>query len=160
VSDGIARQVGARLREVRRAKGFSLLEAGQRSDWSPAAIGSWERAYRTISVPTLNNLAEFYDVPLTVLLVGHPSHRAVVDEQRLVLDLQALDDLTGPDVIGWPRGVELLQRFVRWIVIERGDYNGRVLTLRRDDLPGIAALIGADTPEAALKQLETWGVLT
>jgi hypothetical protein len=51
-----------------------------------------------------------------------------------------------------------VQRFVRSIIVERGDYNGRVLTIRRDDLRAICALLQTDQADA-VKRLEAWGAL-
>jgi hypothetical protein len=43
------------------------------------------------------------------------------------------------------------------IQVQRGDFNGRVLTIRRDDVRAIAALIEA-TPEQAPRRLEGLGI--
>jgi hypothetical protein len=66
-----------------------------------------------------------------------------------VLDLEALN--RAPDA-------GPVQRFVRSIIIERGDYNGRVLTIRRDDLRAICALLQTDVADA-VSRLEAWGAL-
>ena len=44
---------------------------------------------------------------------------------------------------GPPRGpeAELLTRFVRMIQVQRGDFNGQVLTVRRDDLVALACIL-------------------
>jgi predicted methyltransferase len=51
-----------------------------------------------------------------------------------------------------------VQRFVRSIIVERGDYNGRVLTIRRDDLRAICALLQTDVADAVAR-LEEWEAL-
>jgi hypothetical protein len=68
---------------------------------------------------------------------------------KLVLDLEALNRV--------PEAAPV-QRFVRSIIIERGDYNGRVLTIRRDDLRAICALLQLDVPDA-IARLEGWRAL-
>ena len=68
---------------------------------------------------------------------------------KLVLDLEALSRV--------PEAAPV-QRFVRSIIVERGDYNGRVLTIRRDDLRAICALLQTDISEA-VSRLEAWGAL-
>ena len=86
--------------------------------------------FRTLSLPRLHELAEFYDVSVSVLLGEHtPSGEG---PPKLVLDLEALNKV--------PEAAPV-QRFVRSIIVERGDYNGRVLTIRRDDLRAICALL-------------------
>ena len=87
------------------------------------------------------------DVPVSVLL---GQQEALPDKPRkLVLDLEALSNV--PEAAA-------IQRFARSIVLERGDFNGRVLSIRRDDLRAICALLQVDTP-AAIAQLEAWGAL-
>jgi hypothetical protein len=68
---------------------------------------------------------------------------------KLVLDLEALGSV--PEAAS-------VQRFVRSIIVERGDYNGRVLTIRRDDLRAICALLQTDVADA-INRLQAWGAL-
>jgi transcriptional regulator with XRE-family HTH domain len=142
-------EVGRRLRALRKARHMSLddVERHSAGRWSASAIGAYERGFRTLSLPRLHELSEFYDVPVSVLL----GEQAPPTEgpPKLVLDLEALNRAPGAAPV---------QRFVRSIIIERGDYNGRVLTIRRDDLRAIAALLQVDAGEA-VAQLESWGAL-
>jgi len=123
------------------------VERQSRGRWSASAIGAYERGFRTLSLPRLHELAEFYDVPVSVLL-GEQAERAN-GIPKLVLDLEALTRV--------PEAAPV-QRFVRSIIVERGDYNGRVLTIRRDDLRAISALLQTDAAEA-IRRLESWGAL-
>jgi transcriptional regulator with XRE-family HTH domain len=142
-------EVGRRLRALRKAKGMSLddVERASSGRWSASAIGAYERGFRTLSLPRLHELAAFYDVPVSVLLgqQDQPAERP----RKLVLDLEALSSV--PEAAA-------IQRFARSIVLERGDFNGRVLSIRRDDLRAICALLQVDTPQA-IAQLEAWGAL-
>jgi transcriptional regulator with XRE-family HTH domain len=142
-------EVGRRLRALRKAKGMSLddVERASTGRWSASAIGAYERGFRTLSLPRLHELAAFYDVPVSVLLGQQdaPAERP----RKLVLDLEALSDV--PEAAA-------IQRFARSIVLERGDFNGKVLSIRRDDLRAICALLQVDTPQA-IAQLEAWGAL-
>ena len=72
-------------------------------------------------------------MPVSVLLGEQTTTHEGPPE--LVLDLEALNRV--------PRQ-RPVQRFVRSIILERGDYNGRVLTIRRDDLRAICALLQTD----------------
>jgi transcriptional regulator with XRE-family HTH domain len=142
-------EVGRRLRALRKARHMSLDDVERQSSgrWSASAIGAYERGFRTLSLPRLHELAEFYDVPVSVLLGEQtPAHEG---PPKLVLDLEALN--RAPEAAP-------VQRFVRSIIIERGDYNGRVLTIRRDDLRAICALLQTDIADA-VKRLEAWGAL-
>lgn len=142
-------EVGRRLRALRKARHLSLDDVERQSSgrWSASAVGAYERGFRTLSLPRLHELAGFYDVPVSVLLGEAPV--TAEEPRKLVLDLEALSQV--PEAAS-------VQRFVRSIILERGDFNGRVLTIRRDDLRAIAALLQCD-PARAVNQLDDWGAL-
>src|SRR3954447_6646109 len=114
VNPGYGRQVGERLRLIRRQKRLSLQEVEAQSDqeFKASVLGAYERGKRAISVPRLQRLARFYNVPVDQLLPrdespnfrspGEPD--ALVDltrpipapPRKVVLDLTRLDELAGP----------------------------------------------------------------
>jgi transcriptional regulator with XRE-family HTH domain len=143
-------EVGQRLRSVRRVRGLSLDDVERESGgrWSASAVGAYERGFRNLSLPRLQELAAFYDVPMSVLL-GEDQTGATGRTGKLVLDLVALQAA--------PEGDAVL-RYLRSIILERGDYNGRVLSVRRDDLRAIASLLGIDEA-STLERLSGWGAL-
>ena len=51
-----------------------------------------------------------------------------------------------------------IRRFVQSIIEARGDFNGKVLSLRYDDLKALCTLVGGDIP-TGVAQLRTWGVM-
>src|ERR1700682_353952 len=67
---GYGRKVGERLRAIRRQKGLSLqdVEAASRQEFKASVLGAYERGERAISVPRLQRLARFYNVPVDQLL--------------------------------------------------------------------------------------------
>lgn len=147
-----SREVGQRLRAVRRQRRLSLDDVERQSGgrWSASAIGAYERGFRNLSLPRLRELAEFYSVPMATLL-GEIDMR---DESgrittKVVLDLGRLEML---------EEAAPLVRYARSIVLERGDWNGRMLSIRRDDVRALGSMLHLD--EAALvDQLDRWGVL-
>ena len=144
--------VGARLRAVRRQRGMSLADVEERSEgrWSASALGAYERGFRNITVPRLHALAEFYDVPMAVLLGEPVADAAPLHSQAIVLDLEALrQNAADLPIMG----------FVNSIVVARGDFNGRVLSLRADDLRALCALVGAESLADGVQTLRDWGVL-
>jgi len=149
---GFSAEVGTRLRAVRRAKGLSLDDVERTSNgrWSASAVGAYERGFRNLSLPRLRELALFYDVPMSVLLgevdalSGGPGRPA-----KLTLDLERLR--AEPEA-------EPVWRYLQAIIRERGDYNGRVLSVRRDDARALCAVLHLDEPGLAEK-LAGWGVL-
>ena len=64
------RQVGLRLRGVRRSKRLSLhdVEVASQKEFKASVLGAYERGERAISVPRLQRLASFYTVPVDQLL--------------------------------------------------------------------------------------------
>ena len=60
------RQVGLRLRGVRRSKRLSLhdVEIASQKEFKASVLGAYERGERAISVPRLQRLASFYTVPV------------------------------------------------------------------------------------------------
>src|SRR5947199_4793112 len=65
-----ARRVGQRLRAIRRQKRLSLqeVEAASTQEFKASVLGAYERGERAISVPRLQRLARFYNVPVDQLL--------------------------------------------------------------------------------------------
>jgi hypothetical protein len=51
-----------------------------------------------------------------------------------------------------------LARYAATIQAQRGDYNGRVLSIRQEDLRTLAVIYD-ETPSQLTEQLITWGVL-
>ncbi len=146
-----ALSVGRRLRAIRQAQGHSLADVENRSSgrWSASAVGSYERGFRNLSLPRLHELANFYNVPVSVLL-GEPHPASTPPERhKIVLDLQVLRtvDAAAP-----------IRRFVQAIIEARGDFNGKVLSLRHDDLKALCTLVGGDIP-TGVAQLRGWGVM-
>jgi transcriptional regulator with XRE-family HTH domain len=154
------RKVGERLRSIRRQKGLSLQDAEEASsqEFKASVLGAYERGERAISVPRLQRLARFYNVPVDQLL---PRDRdaddgvldltvSLPDRHKVVLDLTRLDGLSGV-------ASEMLTRYLTMIQVQRQDFNGRVLTIRRDDLRAIACILDT-TEEGAVKRLDELGL--
>jgi transcriptional regulator with XRE-family HTH domain len=86
-------EVGNRLRRVREDRGLSLRLAADSSSGvvRKAALDSYERATRAITVVQLAKLAHVYDVPVTDLLpVEHWRRDTLASRWRF--DLSAMDD--------------------------------------------------------------------
>ena len=143
-------EVGERLRAVRRARRLSLddVERDSGGRWSASAIGAYERGFRNLSLPRLRELAEFYGVPMSVLL-GEEVTLISGPQAKLVLDLEALRHT--PDAQG-------VVRYVDTIILERGDFNGRVLSVRHDDVRALCAILHM-TESELYDALTSWGAL-
>ena len=160
MNGGYGRAVGQRLRDIRRQKRLSLQEVESISsqEFKASVLGAYERGERAISVPRLQRLAQFYKVPVDQLLPGGESldgeDTAV---RRDPFDGGARIDLTRLEQIGGAES-EMLSRYLRMIQVQRQDFNGRMLTVRRDDLRAIACLLDLD-PSSALAHLSSLGLV-
>jgi transcriptional regulator with XRE-family HTH domain len=140
-------RVGERLRQIRRQKGLSLHDVEARSglEFKASVLGAYERGERAISVPRLMRLAELYEVPSDQLL-PREDEIVLVDAQRheldggFTIDLVRLHELDDPDAL-------VLSRYATTIQLERQDFNGRMLTIRKDDLKILAAVTGRSIEE-------------
>ena len=148
-----ARALGARLRAIRMQQGLSLhgVEEKSAGRWKAVVVGSYERGDRAVTVQRLAELADFYNVPVTQLLPEGPGHGSIEAPPRLVLDLEQLSMV--PDESAGP-----LARYASAIQAQRGDYNGRVLSIRQEDLRTLAVIYDA-APSILVEQLIQWRVL-
>ena len=138
---GHAQLLGERLRHVRQQQNLSLhdVEARSGGELKASVVGAYERGERTISIIRLHRLAAFFRVPVSELLpevsridtAATPSRDAPAD--RVVIDLVALEQRSADEPV--------LVRYVDAITTRRGDFNGRVLTVRAADLDTLAAVM-------------------
>jgi transcriptional regulator with XRE-family HTH domain len=147
------RVLGARLRAIRTQQGLSLHGVEERSQgrWKAVVVGSYERGDRAVTVTRLAELADFYGVPVSELLPEGGPNAAAEPPPRLIIDLERLQSV--PQEKAGP-----LARYAATIQAQRGDYNGRVLSIRQDDLRTLAVIYD-ESPSVLTEQLITWGVL-
>jgi transcriptional regulator with XRE-family HTH domain len=149
------RRLGGRLRAIRQQQGLTLQQVEERSGgrWKAVVVGSYERGDRAVSVTKLAELSEFYNVPVSELLPKEdlPAVSGGVPA-KVMLDLRRLSQ---SDLDPELRPVS---RFAHTIQLQRGDFNGNVLTIRGEDLRALSVIYGTD-PEDLIIRLEDEGVL-
>jgi transcriptional regulator with XRE-family HTH domain len=154
-SEGYALSLGRRLRAIRVQQGLSLhgVEVKSGGRWKGVVIGSYERGSRAVTVQRLADLADFYGVPVAELLPGGTTTATVRLEvaPRLILDLVRLQELDDAEAAP-------LSRYAAALQAQRGDYNGRVMSIRTEDLRTLAILFD-DTPGNLAERMISWGVL-
>lgn len=137
-------EVGDRIRAIRRQKGLSLqeVEATSGGEFKASVLGAYERGERVISVPRLHRLAAVYSVPIDQLLpdVGARQSGPRESGPYVTIDLQRLEGLSGAEA-------DMLSRYLTMIQVQRQDFNGRVLTIRSDDLRALACILGVDVDD-------------
>jgi transcriptional regulator with XRE-family HTH domain len=145
--------IGVRLRAIRKQKGLSLQEVEARSgkEFKASVLGAYERGERAISVPRLMRLAHLYGIPSDQLLPRPPDVEIDLTEHAeiagITLDLVRLAENRDPDI-------EYLNRYARAIQVQRQDFNGRMLTVRRDDVRVLASVLGLTAEEFASRLAE------
>ena len=150
------KRLGARLRAIRQQQGLNLQQVEEVSGgrWKAVVVGSYERGDRAVSVAKLAELSEFYNVPVSELLPKEdlPSSATSAAASKIMLDLRKLSraDLD-PEL-------RPVSRFAHTIQLQRGDFNGNVLTIRGEDLRALSVIYGTD-PEDLVIRLEDEGVL-
>jgi len=144
-----SRQVGERLRVIRKQKRLSLqdVEAQSNQEFKASVLGAYERGERALSVPRLDRLAQFYNVPVEQLLPREitGSEAAAIESpinKKLAIDVSKLMQLSGSPF-------EMLARYLRLIQVQRQDFNGRVITVRGDDTRALAAMLDVPVDQVA-----------
>ena len=156
------RELGARLRAIREQRGWSLhdVQEASRGRFSGSAVGTYERGERSISVRRLSELAALYGVPVDQLLPedeeprnpGRASAGHGAGQDKVVIDLVALGERSGAGEL------DPIRHYLNAIRLQRGDYNGRVLTIRATDVWAMAAMCTTDS-DALVESLGEMEVL-
>lgn len=148
-------RVGGRLRAIRKQRGLSLQDVQRLSDgeFKAAVVGAYERGERSLSLPRLHRLARFFQVPIAHFLPQDEEGERTIDplpSGGVTIDLNRLERMSGTDAV-------IFNRFLRSIQMMRQDFNGKVLTIRRDDLRLLALLID-QSEEAFTEKLAELGL--
>jgi transcriptional regulator with XRE-family HTH domain len=169
-----AQRVGERLRAVRKQKRLSLqaVEAASQQEFKASVLGAYERGERSISVPRLQRLADFYNVPVDQLLprdtaaaswagtstatraeitaASSGDGRVFGEDGRVTIDLTRLEAVEAPER-------DLLRRYLGMIQVQRQDFNGRMITIRSEDVRAIGCLFDMSA-EGMRRRLDDLGL--
>ena len=139
-------RLGTRLRDLRRQLHLSLqdVEVASNHEFKASVVGAYERGDRAISVRRLQRLARLYRVPVAEMVPHDEPHTGLKIDAPVTIDLVALRQLPG-------HHGELLGRYLRAIEVERGDYNGRILTIRRSDATALASILECPSDQVSAK---------
>ncbi len=115
------------IRELRKKRGLTLKECEELSQgrFKAVVMGSYERGTRAISLERLQEIADFYEVPIQYFF-GSDSSKVV--ERIFTFDLRRMKN-SGYTEEGFERVKALLSHFITM----RGDWNGEVLSIRQGD---------------------------
>ncbi|SHE60333.1 Helix-turn-helix [Ferrithrix thermotolerans DSM 19514] len=165
---------------------LQAVEMASGQEFKASVLGAYERGERSISVPRLQRLAQLYSVPVDQLLPqdsafdggsaeflngigisdkvidhvitiddyesreGSPRRFRWEPEVKVTIDLSKLQQVRGPER-------DLLKRYLDMIQVQRQDFNGRMITIRYDDLRIIGALLEMNVREMT-ERLEELGL--
>lgn len=142
-------EIAARLRRIRRAKGWSLgdVELASKGAIKAVVLGSYERCDRALSIKRAIELTTFFDVPFSTLFedTGETARPGTPQSTtQLILDLRALKSAPSSD--------QMYVDFTSWIITQRSDWNGEVLSIRTSDL-SILSFLGRSDSESVKTHL-------
>lgn len=140
--DPLNQLIGARLREGRRARGWSLLdvEAASKGEFKASVLGAYERGERALSVARLLRLSALLEMSPVVFLPDPPESP------------QAVIDLSAAEAAGDRQG-ETIDRFLTAIQSMRKGGAPRA-AVRQSDLKVLAALLDPGVVEGLAMEVD------
>ncbi len=131
-----------RLRTVRERKGLTLLDVEGRSggEISAVALGSYERGHRNVSLSKLLQIAKIYELPISEI-VTEGSER--VETGRFTFDLRKIMRSQLPES-------DTVVRILQEIAVQRGDWNGEVMSIRAVDIANFQIFSGLSTQQISV----------
>ena len=149
-----ARALGVRLRAIRTQQGLSLhgVEEKSQGRWKAVVVGSYERGDRAVTVQRAGRAGR---------LLRRPRRRAAARRAARRGRRAAAAAGHRPRAArrrARPRRPDRSPATLPTIQSQRGDYNGRVLSVRQDDLRTLARDLRPVTG-VLVEQFIAWGVL-
>lgn len=132
----IEEHCAATIRELRKKKGLTLKECEQLSQgkFKAVVMGSYERGTRAISLERLQEIADFYGVPIHYFFkIEEPIH----EDGKFTFDLRKIKNTMYSEE-SFERVKSLLTHFIHM----RSDWNGEVLSIRQSDGDLLGAITG------------------
>ena len=141
--------VAARLRTIRKSRGWTLHDIESRTAGSIKAVvmGSYERGTRAISLARALELANLFAIPISDLL-NEPNLRSDENPRFRRFDQRRIGKLLSESE---DERLGKLNNFLLAIAQRRGDWNGEILSLRSSDLDTLTLIL-----EMSQSQLTNW----
>ena len=141
--------VAARLRTIRKSRGWTLHDIESRTAGSIKAVvmGSYERGTRAISLARALELANLFAIPISDLL-NEPNLRSDENPRFRRFDQRRIGKLLSESE---DERLGKLNNFLVAIAQRRGDWNGEILSLRSSDLDTLTLIL-----EMNQNQLINW----
>ncbi len=142
--------LGHALREMRRARKWTLADFEKASHGRIKAVvlGSYERGSRSVSVDKLQAIAEIYSVPVSAFFKQGAPENSSFESTNIIIDLRKLREELA---LRPSKSLTLLDQFTCGIINFRKDWNGEILSLRRNDLTFLAIM--SESSDTSLLQI-------
>jgi len=124
------------IRELRRKKGLTLKECEERSRgrFKAVVMGSYERGARAISLERLQEIADFYEVPIQYFF---NSKNGESTTRNFTFDLRKMKSYSYTE-----EGFERVKKLISHFISKRGDWNGEIFSIRQGDGDMLTAVSG------------------
>jgi transcriptional regulator with XRE-family HTH domain len=134
--------VNKRMRSLREAKTLTLVDVEQKSrgEITAVALGSYERGDRQVNLLKLLQIARIYEIPAAEML-GEKTQR--VEPGRITIDLRKILRSQRPEALA-------MVAVLRQIAVQRGDWNGEVMSIRATDITNFSTFSGLPADQIQL----------
>lgn len=134
--------VAQRLRRVRQARGWSLAQVENESGGriKVAALGSYERCDRALSLERTIMLADIYGVPLNYLTGAPDTAISIETGEPVMINLRRARSFAENSSAETAEEFHILYTFLMWLAGRRNDWNGEVMSLRQSDFETLALM--------------------
>jgi transcriptional regulator with XRE-family HTH domain len=136
------KSIAERIRSIRQNKGWSLadVEARSKGKMKVATLGSYERCERAVSLERAIELADIFGVPLTYLICAPEAESVSHSGSGVMINLRRARWIAENSTEENADLIHALGIFLMWMVGQRNDWNGEVISLRRSDLNTVALM--------------------
>ena len=117
------------LRQLRKTRGMTLRDCEEESGgrFKAVVMGSYERGTRAISLQRLQEIADFYQVPIQYFFADPHKYSGDFHAQR-TFDLRSVKKASA-----FEPAIERIAKMLALFMAKRRDWNGELLTIRRSD---------------------------
>lgn len=127
------KELGRTLRGIRVKRKWSLkdFESACEGRIKDVVLGSYERGARSISVASLQIIADTYQIPVSAFFGENQELHSTHFERRVIIDLRKIRQYLSSSN---SETLTMLDQFTKTIISMRSDWNGEILSLRSNDV--------------------------
>jgi transcriptional regulator with XRE-family HTH domain len=136
------KSIAERVRSIRHGRGWSLadVEAMSGGRVRVAALGSYERCERAMTLERVIELANIFGVPLTYLVCAPEKDTTSRTGAGVMINLRRARMMAENSSVENTATIQILSVFLMWMAGRRNDWNGEVMSIRQSDLSTLALM--------------------